>query len=55
MVNYPLLAYKSMEPHNKKVVLMHLCQDIPQRVIHLGEWEFISFVQDDFDKTDISK
>ena len=55
IVNYPLLAYKSYEPTNNKIALVHLCQNIPQRIIHLGAMEFVAFVADDYDKTDISK
>ena len=34
---------------------MHLAQNIPQRVISLGKYEFVSFVQGAFERTDINK
>ena len=44
IVDYPMLAYKCMSPDNKEIALVHLAQEMPQRLIHLGQWEFISFV-----------
>ena len=43
-IDYPILAYKSISPDNKEIVLMHLACKVPQRSIHLGDWEFLSFV-----------
>ena len=44
MVDYPLLAYKSPTPMNKEIAIVHLALNMPQRIIHLGEWEFVCFV-----------
>ena len=44
IVNYPMLAYKEMSPDNSKISLVHLAEEIPQRIVNLGDWEFISFV-----------
>ena len=44
IVDYPILAYKEMSPDNSKISLVHLAEEIPQRVVNLGDWEFISFV-----------
>ena len=52
-VDYPILVYKSVSPDNKELVLCHLAQDIPQRQIHLNQWEFISFVNGNFDVRDL--
>ena len=42
---YPLLAYKNFTPDNKEICIVHLAlNDMPQKVINLGEWEFVSFV-----------
>ena len=54
-INYPFLAYKYMDPTNNKIVLMHLAQNIPQRLINLGTWEFVSFVNGGIDPNEISK
>ena len=32
-----------------------MAHNIPQRSIHLGQWEFISFVKGDFEETDLRK
>ena len=45
MIDYPILAYKCMSPDNKEISIVHLSQNMPQRKLHLGAWEFISFVQ----------
>ena len=45
IVDYPILAYKSVSPDNKEISLVHMAQDMPQRILNLGESEFISFVQ----------
>ena len=55
IVNYPYLAYKSTSPDNRDIVLVHLAQDIPQRTIHLGHWEFVSFVNGSLNRDDISQ
>ena len=44
IVDYPLMAYKTFNPKNKEIAIVHLAYSMPQRVIHLGEWEFICFV-----------
>ena len=44
VVDYPLLAYKTFTPNNKEIAIIHLCLNMPQRIVHLGEWEFVSFV-----------
>ena len=44
IVDYPLLAYKTFTPKNKEIAIVHMAQDMPQRIIHLGEWEFVCFV-----------
>ena len=44
IVDYPLLAYKTASPTNKEIAVAHMALPMPQRVIHLGEWEFVSFV-----------
>ena len=44
VTDYPIAAYKSISPDNKEIVIMHLSHKIPQRSIHLGNWEFIAFV-----------
>ena len=44
MVDYPLLAYKNYTPENREICICHMAMDIPQKVIDLGEWEFICFV-----------
>ena len=44
IVDYPLMAYNYLTPKNREIVIIHLAQNVPQRVINLGEWEFMSFV-----------
>ena len=44
MVDYPLMAYKTYTPMNKEIAIIHLAQNMPQRIIHLGDWEFVCFV-----------
>ena len=44
-IDYPILAYKSVSPDNKELTICNLAYDIPQRQIHLNQWEFISFVE----------
>ena len=55
MVNYPLLAYKSAAPDNKEIILVHLAHNMPQRSIHLGNYEFISFVKGNYEEPDTRK
>ena len=55
VVDYPILAYKSVSPDNKEVVIMHLANKIPQRSIHLGDWELLSFVDGKFQFNDTRK
>ena len=43
-IDYPLLAYKCMDPDNRQIALVHLGRNIPQRIIDLGSWEFVSFI-----------
>ena len=44
MIDYPILAYKCMSLYNQEISVVHLSQNMPQRKLHLGPWEFISFV-----------
>ena len=44
IVDYPLLAYKTASPTNKEIAIVHMALTMPQRIIHLGEWEFVCFV-----------
>ena len=44
MVDYPLLAYKTATPMNKEIAIVHMALNMPQRIIHLGEWEFVCFI-----------
>ena len=44
VVDYPLLAYKTFSPRNREICIVHLAMNVPQRVVHLGEWEFLCFV-----------
>ena len=44
IVDYPLLAYKTSSPTNKEIAIAHMAIAMPQRIIHLGQWEFVSFV-----------
>ena len=44
-----------MSPDNKEIALVHLGQNIPQRIINLGNWEFVAFVHGTLDKPDITK
>ena len=47
-VDYPMLAYKSISPDNREIVLVHLVRNIPQRSIHLKNYELLSFVDGKF-------
>ena len=48
VVDYPILAYKSVSPDSKEIVIMHLARKIPQRSIYLKDWELLSFVDGKF-------
>jgi len=39
------MAYKHYSPGNHKICIINTSQNIPQKVIDLGEWEFVHFVQ----------
>ena len=43
-IEYPLLAYKHFSPENREICIIHLAKDVPQKVVNLGEWEFVNFV-----------
>ena len=55
VVNYPILAYKSVAPDDKEIVLVHLAHNMPQRSIHLGKYEFVSFVKGNYEAADSQK
>ena len=44
IVDYPLLAYKTYTPKNREIAIVHMGLNMPQRIIHLGEWGFVCFV-----------
>ena len=44
MVDFPLLAYKTFTPRNREIAVLNLAQNAPVKIIYLGEWEFICFV-----------
>ena len=44
IIDYPLLAYKNYTPENREICICHMAMNIPQKVIDLGEWEFVAFV-----------
>ena len=44
IVDYPLLAYKTASPTNKEIAIVHMALLMPQKIIHLGDWEFVCFV-----------
>ena len=44
-----------MSPDNKEICLVHLAQNIPQMIINLGSWEFVSFVDGSLEKISITK
>ena len=44
MINYPIIAYKSVTPDNRSIILANLAQDHPLRVIDLGQFQFVQFV-----------
>ena len=54
-IDYPILAYKSPVPNNREIVIAHVAQKMPQRSIHLKDWEFIAFVDGDFSNADTRK
>ena len=49
IIEFPLLAYKTLTPDNKQIALVHLNQEIPQRIINLGIYEFVAFVEHNLD------
>ena len=45
IVDYPILAYKTMSPDDREIAIVHLAQNIPQRLVNLGEgFRFVCFV-----------
>ena len=36
-----------MTPDNKQIAIVHLTQEIPQRLVNLGKYEFVAFVEND--------
>ena len=44
IIEFPLLAYKTMTPDNKQISIAHLTQEIPERIVNLDKYEFIAFV-----------
>ena len=44
IVDYPILAYKTVSPMNNEIAIIHMAQNMPQRLISLGDWEFVCFV-----------
>ena len=54
-LNYPIIAYKGMSPHNRKVAIVNLAQDIPQIILNLGKLKFVSFISRNYIRGDISK
>ena len=38
------MAYKHYQPGNHKICIINTAQNVPQKVIDLGEWEFVHFV-----------
>lgn len=44
IVDYPLLAYKTYNPKNNELAVIHMALNMPQKVVNLGEWEFVCFV-----------
>ena len=43
-MDYPLLAYKTFTPRNREIAIINIVANDPQQIIHLGKWEFVSFV-----------
>ena len=44
IIDYPLLAYKTFSPTNTEIAIVHMAQNMPQRIINLDKWEFVCFV-----------
>ena len=44
-----------MAPDNSEIVLVHLAHDMPQRSIHLGKYELVSFVKGNYEEPDSMK
>jgi hypothetical protein len=44
-ISYPIIAYKHYQPGNHKICIINTAQNSPQKVIDIGEWEFVHFVQ----------
>ena len=38
------MAYKTVAPDNKEIAIVHMALNMPQRIINLGGWEFVCFV-----------
>ena len=38
------MAYKTVSPKNNEIAVIHMAQNRPQRLIDLGQWEFVCFV-----------
>ena len=48
-----MLAYKTTSPDNREIALVHLAQNIPQRVIHLSRgFRFVCFVSGSNERID---
>ena len=54
-MNYPILAYKDIDPDNKTLALVHFSQDIPVQYIRLKNFTFVSFVGGHFDEPSIDR
>ena len=46
VVDYPYLAYKTVSPMNNEIAIVHMAQgqDMPQKLINLGDMRFVCFV-----------
>ena len=55
ILSYPILCYKTRRPDDKSIAIVHLADDIPQRIVHLGQWKFMTFVHSSFDSTNTSR
>ena len=44
IVDYPYLAYKTVSPKSNEIAIVHMAQDVPQKIINLGEMRFVCFV-----------
>ena len=44
IVDYPYLAYKTVSPKSNEIAIVHMAQDVPQKLINLGEMRFVCFV-----------